>query len=329
MDIGMVSRRKALISIGGTVGFTSIAGCLGNDPIEIQVEDREGNPIENAEIEVEEDTLFPDTVAEGKTDESGIFVADVDSDESYTLYISHDNFGSKNKEVDIEDTQQTSIILPEVKINIQNNNGEPITNAEYSIYTDGLGGETIDSGTTDESGKIKANVGTSRTYKVEVSKNSYISKELEFEGETQTTITLLSNDNPEGIENLVEEVLESETDEVNEIEVETDEDIEVNANVELTPWEVSESEYTDEAADIIEQIFDLEVDINYFEIEIYTPTTDEYGNEGTARAITIGMDKETADRINWDNYDSDNLSYHADTYDVSPTLILSESDISI
>jgi len=79
----------------------------------------------------------------------------------------------------------------------------------------------------------------------------------------------------------------------------------------------SESAYAGKAADILEDIFASDADIHYFEIDLYGPTVDEYGEEGFSRALTVGMYEETANQINWGNYDSDNLSRHADTYNLN------------
>jgi len=55
-------------------------------------------------------------------------------------------------------------------------------------------------------------------------------------------------------------------------------------------------------------------------ISTYLKGIDEYGNEGTTRGASVTMTKETASRINWDNFLYSNLPDVADDAYINPKL---------
>ena len=56
-------------------------------------------------------------------------------------------------------------------------------------------------------------------------------------------------------------------------------------------------------------------------ISTYLKGIDEYGNEGTTRGASFTMTKETASRINWDNFLYSNLPDVADDAYINPKLL--------
>jgi len=317
-----MDRRRFLASTG-TAGTVAIAGCLSNDQIKIKVEDKDGNPLENVHVKIEEEQWISwDTIEEGETDESGIFTKEgsgifgLDDDENYRVLVGHNDFGEKYKEESIQNFGETTITIPDIEIFVQNSDDEPVENASYTIEETDWGGTTIASGTTDDSGIIGLITGQNSGYSIKIEHDEYNDVEEVRNVITDTSIILHKLDSSEAIRKIVEDILVSETDfeAVREINVEDNGDLEVKAKTDWFPFSATESRFAGKAADIIEEVFSSSNHIDYFEVEIHGETVDEYGNEGTGRGITVGMSRETANQINWNNYDSDNLERHADVY---------------
>lgn len=74
------------------------------------------------------------------------------------------------------------------------------------------------------------------------------------------------------------------------------------------------------ASEIYEQAFDLFPEINLTYIEWQFPLVDTYGNVNLSPVMKIDMTRETEDKINWDNFLTDNLPTVADSYWQHPAL---------
>lgn len=68
------------------------------------------------------------------------------------------------------------------------------------------------------------------------------------------------------------------------------------------------------ARDVLEAVFTTGLDVGYCGVTAFVETVDEYGEEGESGFSAIGLDVETADRINWENFRADNLPNVAETY---------------
>lgn len=75
-----------------------------------------------------------------------------------------------------------------------------------------------------------------------------------------------------------------------------------------------ESGVNETASDILNSIYQSTESISSVELEAYVETRDEYGNEGEAVLHTVVVSDETESKINWNNFDSDNLQLVADDY---------------
>lgn len=322
----MPNRRKVLIGIG-TVGSTvSLAGCLENPEITLFVEDRDGKPVEDAQVEIGEETGVLDSyevVEVGVTNNSGEFSTDLGGGE-YIIKTSHTVHGSEEINAEIEnDFEETIVLFPDLVLTVTNSEGEPIEGAEVEIIEEGgtfSGDSVIQTGTTDSSGEFIKNFDDGEGHLAKINHPDYFEDELSLEGSPEHTIELREFDPTLHAARVINNVLTAETDfdRIREIDVsDLEEGITVEASSNWEAFRATESAYAGKAADVLEGVFASDADIHYFEIELYGPTVDEYGNEGFSRALTVGMYEETANQINWDNYDSDNLSRHADTYNLN------------
>lgn len=321
----MPNRRKVLIGIGTLGSTVSLAGCLENPEITLFVEDRDGNSVEDAEVEIGEETGFLDSyevVEEGVTDNSGEFRTELDDGE-YIITVSHSVHGSEELTTEIENDFEESIVLfPDLVLTVTNSESDPVEDAEVEIIEEGgtfSGDSVIQTGTTDESGEFIGNFEDGDGDIGRINHPDYFEEEFTITS-SEHTIPLSEFDSEQYARRITDDVLDDQTDydEIRGINVsESDEGIIVEAESNWMALRSSESAYAGKAADILEDIFTSDADIHYFEIDIYGPTVDEYGEEGFSRALTVGMYEETANQINWDNYDSDNLSRHADTYNLN------------
>ena len=87
--------------------------------------------------------------------------------------------------------------------------------------------------------------------------------------------------------------------------------INFNANDNLkTSW-IRDSAL-DDTIDLLELIFTKHPEFEEIGATAYFPLSDQYGNSEDVAVIIVYMSKETADKINWDNFYSDNLKVVAD-----------------
>jgi len=320
--------RRTFVATIGSVGTVALAGCL-SDELTLTIKNPQDSPIENAEISViEEGGLFQgdETITTGYTDPSGIFSYDIDSGE-YVISVSHEDYGHFEEEIEIDaDTSKELSFRYNIKLIVSDSDENRIRNADIDIVEDRLSGDDIISGRTNENGEFfRSFESIADNYEISINHDDYLAKtetivDPEFisrDSQISTSDVTLQEDNAENRARIeVENILESETDfdAVREINIEDNGNLEVEAKTDWFPFSATESRFASKAADIIEEIFSSSNHIDYFEVEIHGETVDEYGNEGTGRGITVGMSRETANQINWDNYDSDNLERHADVY---------------
>jgi len=320
----MPNRRKVLIGLGGSV---ALAGCLEDPEVTISVENIDGDPVENAEVEIiKEGGLFSDDeiVEEGSTDSSGDFVSHL-SDGEHLVLVEHDDIGQVSEEIHVEDGGNKDITLThDLVLVVEDSDGYAVSEADIEIVEEGAftSDRVIRYGVTDESGEYTQNFIDESRLNIEISHPDYFTKDVSVDlDETHLhSVTLSSFVAEQKARQKTQEILENQTDydEIRSISVsDSDEGTFVESKSNWMALRSSESAYAGKAADILEDIFASDADIHYFEIDLYGPTVDEYGEEGFSRALTVGMYEETANQINWGNYDSDNLSRHADTYNLN------------
>ncbi len=71
---------------------------------------------------------------------------------------------------------------------------------------------------------------------------------------------------------------------------------------------------------LFEALYGIESDVTYISIFWALPLVDAYGNVTDRNVAIVSMDKETADRVNWDNLLTDNIPIIATSYWQHPAL---------
>jgi hypothetical protein len=69
-----------------------------------------------------------------------------------------------------------------------------------------------------------------------------------------------------------------------------------------------------DAKNVFEKIYKKYFDVKQIKMNAYYPITDSYGQVENKIVATIGMNRDTANKINWDNKDFVNLETVADIY---------------
>mgnify|MGYP001316291473 FL=1 len=77
---------------------------------------------------------------------------------------------------------------------------------------------------------------------------------------------------------------------------------------------------TRDSADIYERVFTERTDINKLVLTWIFPAVDAKGNNMKGTFLNVSMTRETADSINWDNFNHSNLPEVADAYVETPLL---------
>lgn len=387
----IMKRRKYLAIIGATGISGAIAGCAGAEEDEeleedtpedddternqeteetqqeetsqssvvVKVENEEGEPIKNAQIEL---IRGGSTINEGTTGDNGRYEFEELDAEEYFVEVSHDTFFANNQRLELnEGSVEITITLSEPgpceEEDLIHETGKEVSAGDTIGLSPELGredelfiqAEEVSSARPkvelfDDEDNSLLEEGPSEEIQELYTVESEGSYRIEFENEallttgtwnfrvTHRTATC-DNATPDELsqqyslidpiehaELIVEDALESNSDfdEIQEIDVSSSEEgLTVEASSNYMPWSAEESEFRDVVADILEDVFESDADVHYFEISIHGPTVDEYGEEGFARALTVGMYEETAENINWDNYDSENLSRHAEIYNLN------------
>jgi len=76
-----------------------------------------------------------------------------------------------------------------------------------------------------------------------------------------------------------------------------------------------------DSADLFEHLYaNYPDDLTAVQIMGFYPLSDSYGKEEDVAVLKISIKKETADKINWDNFNSDNFPIVADSYYIHPAL---------
>ncbi|MFS0559601.1 hypothetical protein AB1K91_02570 [Terribacillus sp. 179-K 1B1 HS] len=75
----------------------------------------------------------------------------------------------------------------------------------------------------------------------------------------------------------------------------------------------------DDSSQIFKKLFENE-EVSNVVLDWYYPLVDQYGNEEESVINTIGMTRETFDKINWNNFNRDNYPNVADDYFIHPVL---------
>lgn len=314
----MVRRRKLIAGIGGTV---ALAGCLDNNTLTIIVNDRNNDPVNDASVEIEEQGNFSgnDIASQGTTNNSGIFESEIGSGE-FMIRASHEDIGEASEKIEINgSTEKTIQLIPDIVLIVEGEDGSTVTNANVVIKSIGVfaSGDTIASGSTNRSGVYTANIDQSGDVEIRITHDNYFEEviEVDMSSKQEHSVTLFEFDEESNARRITEDILENETDTSTGIYISGPSDgLEVDAEANFESWSGTESQYNDKAADILEQVFESDANIQFFTINLYAPTVDEYGNEDFTKALTVGMSEETANQINWSRYNSDNLSRHAETY---------------
>lgn len=89
--------------------------------------------------------------------------------------------------------------------------------------------------------------------------------------------------------------------------------VDFNANDNLTTKSIR-SEIQGNIGKIFKGIFNFDNTIYDVLISAYFPTVDAYGNEGDSKVMVIGIQRPTAEKINWENFDRENFPIVADDY---------------
>ena len=94
--------------------------------------------------------------------------------------------------------------------------------------------------------------------------------------------------------------------------------IEYNADSNLTNGLTRGAIWTD-IIDIVKKLSTNE-GIESITVNAYLPLVDQYGNEAPGKVMTVNLTRETWSKINWDNFNEDNLPKIADFYFVHPAI---------
>lgn len=94
--------------------------------------------------------------------------------------------------------------------------------------------------------------------------------------------------------------------------------IEYNADDNLTVGLVRFGIWSD-TLEIVQKL-SSNVNINSVTVNAYIPLVDQYGNETPGKVMTVNLTKETWSKINWDNFNTDNLPNVADMYWIHPAI---------
>lgn len=94
--------------------------------------------------------------------------------------------------------------------------------------------------------------------------------------------------------------------------------IEYNADSNLTNGLTRGAIWTD-IIDIVKKLSTNE-GIESITVNAYLPLVDQYGNEAPGKVMTVNLIRETWSKINWDNFNEDNLPKIADFYFVHPAI---------
>lgn len=94
--------------------------------------------------------------------------------------------------------------------------------------------------------------------------------------------------------------------------------IEYNADSNLTNGLTRGAIWTD-IIDIVKKL-STDENIDSVTVNAFLPLVDQYGNEAPGKVMTVNLTRETWSKINWNNFNEDNLPNIADFYFVHPTL---------
>lgn len=89
--------------------------------------------------------------------------------------------------------------------------------------------------------------------------------------------------------------------------------VDFNASENLTTKLTKRGMYSD-AAELFQKIFALSSEVYDVAISIYLPMVDVYGNEQNTKVMVIALQRPTAEKVNWEGFDIDNLTVIAGQY---------------
>jgi hypothetical protein len=94
--------------------------------------------------------------------------------------------------------------------------------------------------------------------------------------------------------------------------------IEYNADANLTSGMTRRSIWSD-VIDIIKKL-SADPAAESITVNAYIKLVDQYGNEDQGKVMTVNLSKETWSKINWDNFNTENLPNVADFYYIHPAI---------
>jgi len=87
----------------------------------------------------------------------------------------------------------------------------------------------------------------------------------------------------------------------------------LNANENITTsW--TRTGILGDTKELFEALYEIESDVTYISLFWALPLVDAYGNVTDRNVVIVSMDKETADKVNWDNILTDNIPVIATSY---------------
>lgn len=224
----MPTRRTAIATIatGATIGLAGCGSSANENNFELSIYNNEGNSIPNANVEISNNDPFEsnELIKSTETDDSGLVTADLEEGE-YIISVSHQDYLSKNIEIEIEDEKYT----------------KEVTLEDYDLATD--------------------------------ARRQVEDFLLDYAGQEATEVNANVNEEEELI------VIAKATEPGN--------------------WDWP---YYENVAEIVESIFELEIEIDYLEFTMLTETGWPSGSELKQEnpyneSIFVGISDETADDI--------------------------------